>query len=259
MKNLKEKLTKDIIKKANKDKEVLKSFLIEEVLFDTAKKYEFTKEQKMEIDFQINNEIVKFYVRSKLPKEVEVDEKEITDIYLQNEGQFTAQKIEFSVAREQIKNELLKAKAFELENLEYNKLVDKMDKQVSISKEEFISAKGNGEKIKRILLHKIIVKKIKEEKFDKSKSKEIENIEKAVYITNYMDSEIIKKVKVTREEIDAVYEQEKVKFANVTLNDAYNQIATTLLNNKVEIEKNKIIEDVVKSNNIEKIIKETKI
>lgn len=256
MEKLKAKLTKDIIKKYNNDKELLKGFLINECLMEKAKKYNFSKEEKMEIEYQIQNETVKYYVRSKVPTEIVIDEKEITNIYLQNERQFVGQQVEFSVAREQIKNELIKLKQVELENLEYNKLVDKMDKEVSISKEEFIEARGNGEKIKRILLNKIIGKKIKEEKFDKKKSSDIKNIEKAIYVNHYVNSEIVKKVKVTREEIDEIYEKEKIKFANVTLNDAYNQIANSLLNYKVEVERNKIIEKIIKNNNIEEILKE---
>ena len=92
--------------------------------------------------------------------------------------------------------------------------------------------------------------------FLEKNKEDIETIENNVYINFYLDLQIRKTVTVTQEEIIEIYENEKGKLGNITPNDAYNQIANGLLNNKANEERMNIVNKISEEYKVEDLVKE---
>ena len=81
-------------------------------------------------------------------------------------------------------------------------------------------------------------------------------IESNVYINYYLDLQVRKNVVVTQQEISDIYEAERGKLGNITPNDAYNQIANGLLNNKANDERINVVNKIAEEYKIEDLVKE---
>ena len=226
-------LTDEEIKDLNE--EGIKNLLINKAILDTAKKYEFTDEEKEEFDYFYKNEKNKFFIAKLIENKIVVNENDVTEIYTKNKANFDAQNISFSQAKEIIQRDLLNQQVATLEAEELDKLVQEMEDKVEITKEEILFSKGNSEVLKTLIVGKIIAKKMEEKNFEEKNKKDI---------------------KVTQEEITEIYEKEKAKLGNVTPNSAYQQIANGLLNNKAVQERNSLIDQIAKDYNVEEVAKE---
>ncbi len=240
------------------NEEGIKQVLINKAILETAKNYEFTPEEKEEFDYHFKNEKAKFFIAKEIEGRVSVNEDDVTRLYNENKGQFDAQNIPFSQAREIIQRDLLQQQLMVLEDEEVAKLIQEIEKPVEITKEEILFSKGNPDVIKSIIIGKIIERKIKEADFEKKEKNNIEIIESNVYINYYLDLQVRKNVVVTQEEISNIYESERGKLGNITPNSAYSQIANGLLNNKVNEERTKIVNTIAEEYKIEDLVKEYK-
>ena len=247
-------LTDEEIKDLNE--EGIKNLLINKAILDTAKKYEFTDEEKEEIDYFYKNEKNKFFIAKLIENKIVVNENDVTEIYTKNKENFDAQNISFSQAKEIIQRDLLNQQVATLEAEELDKLVQEMEDKVEITKEEILFSKGNSEVLKTLIVGKIIAKKMEEKNFEEKNKKDLEIVKDNVYINYYLDLQVRKNVKVTQEEITEIYEKEKAKLGNVTPNSAYQQIANGLLNNKAVQERNSLIDQIAKDYNVEEVAKE---
>lgn len=249
-------LTDEEIKDLNE--EGIKNLLINKAILDTAKKYEFTDEEKEEFDYFYKNEKNKFFIAKLIENKIVVNENDVTEIYTKNKANFDAQNISFSQAKEIIQRDLLNQQVATLEAEELDKLVQEMEDKVEITKEEilFSFSKGNSEVLKTLIVGKIIAKKMEEKNFEEKNKKDLEIVKDNVYINYYLDLQVRKNVKVTQEEITEIYEKEKAKLGNVTPNSAYQQIANGLLNNKAVQERNSLIDQIAKDYNVEEVAKE---
>ena len=234
------------------NEEGIKQTLINKAILDTAKKYDFTPEEKEEFDYHFKNEKAKYFIAKEIEGKISVNEDDVTRLYNENKAQFDAQNIAFSQAREIIQRDLLQQQLVVLEDQEISKLIEEMNKSVEITKEEILFSKGNPEVIKG----KIIEEKIKDTEFEKNEEDNLKIIEGNVYINYYLDLQVRKNVVVTQEEVVSIYEAEKGKLGNITPNDAYNQITNGLLNNKVNEEKIKIVNKISEEYKIEDLVKE---
>jgi len=247
-------LTDEEIKDLNE--EGIKNLLINKAILDTAKKYEFTDEEKEEFDYFYKNEKNKFFIAKLIENKIVVNENDVTEIYTKNKENFDAQNISFSQAKEIIQRDLLNQQVATLEAEELDKLVQEMEDKVEITKEEILFSKGNSEVLKTLIVGKIIAKKMEEKNFEEKNKKDLEIVKDNVYINYYLDLQVRKNVKVTQEEITEIYEKEKAKLGNVTPNSAYQQIANGLLNNKAVQERNSLIDQIAKDYNVEEVAKE---
>ena len=265
-------MSKKDVKKANTEVEVnltaeekeelkgneegIRQVLINKAILDTAKKYEFTPEEKEEFDYHFKNEKAKFFIAKEIEGKISVNEDEVTRIYNENKAQFDAQNIGFSDAREIIQRDLLQQQLVVLEDEEINKLIQEMKKSVKVTKEEILFSKGNPDIIKGIVIGKIIERKMEETDFEKKEEENIKIIESNVYINFYLDLQVRKNVVVTQKEVSDIYEAERGKLGNITPNDAYNQIANGLLNNKANEERMNIVNKISEEYKVEDLVKE---
>ena len=238
------------------NEEGIRQVLINKAILDTAKKYEFAPEEKEEFDYHFKNEKAKFFIAKEIEGKISVNEDEVTRIYNENKAQFDAQNIGFSDAREIIQRDLLQQQLVVLEDEEINKLIQEMKKSVKVTKEEILFSKGNPDIIKGIVIGKIIERKMKETDFEKKEEENIKIIESNVYINFYLDLQVRKNVVVTQKEVADIYEAERGKLGNITPNDAYNQIANGLLNNKANEERMNIVNKISEEYKVEDLVKE---
>ena len=131
-----------------------------------------------------------------------------------------------------------------------------MKKSVKVTKEEILFSKGNPDIIKGIVIGKVIERKMKETDFEKKEEENIKIIESNVYINFYLDLQVRKNVVVTQKEVSDIYEAERGKLGNITPNDAYNQIANGLLNNKANEERMNIVNKISEEYKVEDLVKE---
>ena len=248
--NTEVKLTAEEKEELKGNEEGIRQVLINKAILDAAKKYEFTPEEKEEFDYHFKNEKAKFFIAKEIEGKISVNEDEVTRIYNENKAQFDAQNIGFSDAREIIQRDLLQQQLVVLEDEEINKLIQEMKKSVKVTKEEILFSKGNPDIIKGIVIGKIIERKMEETDFEK---KEEENIK---IINFYLDLQVRKNVVVTQKEVADIYEAERGKLGNITPNDAYNQIANGLLNNKANEERMNIVNKISEEYKVEDLVKE---
>lgn len=247
-------LTDEEIKDLNE--EGIKNLLINKAILDTAKKYEFTDEEKEEFDYFYKNEKNKFFIAKLIENKIVVNENDVTEIYTKNKANFDAQNISFSQAKEIIQRDLLNQQVATLEAEELDKLVQEMEDKVEITKEEILFSKGNSEVLKTLIVGKIIDKKMEEKNFEEKNKKDLEIVKDNVYINYYLDLQVRKNVVVTQQEVSDIYEAERGKLGNITPNDAYNQIANGLLNNKANAERLNVINKIAEEYKIEDLVKE---
>ena len=254
--NTEVKLTAEEKEELKGNEEGIRQVLINKAILDTAKKYEFTPEEKEEFYYHFKNEKAKFFLAKEIEGKISVNEDEVTRIYNENKAQFDAQNIGFSDAREIIQRDLLQQQLVVLEDEEINKLIQEMKKSVKVTKEEILFSKGNPDIIKGIVIGKIIERKMEETDFEKKEEENIKIIESNVYINFYLDLQVRKNVVVTQKEVSDIYEAERGKLGNITPNDAYNQIANGLLNNKANEERMNIVNKISEEYKVEDLIKE---
>ena len=254
--NTEVKLTAEEKEELKGNEEGIRQVLINKAILDTAKKYEFTREEKEEFDYHFKNEKAKFFIAKEIEGKISVNEDEVTRIYNENKAQFDAQNIGFSDAREIIQRDLLQQQLVVLEDEEINKLIQEMKKSVKVTKEEILFSKGNPDIIKGIVIGKIIERKMEETDFEKKEEENIKIIESNVYINFYLDLQVRKNVVVTQKEVADIYEAERGKLGNITPNDAYNQIANGLLNNKANEERMNIVNKISEEYKVEDLVKE---
>ena len=240
--NTEVKLTAEEKEELKGNEEGIRQVLINKAILDTAKKYEFTPEEKEEFDYHFKNEKAKFFIAKEIEGKISVNEDEVTRIYNENKAQFDAQNIGFSDAREIIQRDLLQQQLVVLED--------------KVNKEEILFSKGNPDIIKGIVIGKVIERKMKETDFEKKEEENIKIIESNVYINFYLDLQVRKNVVVTQKEVSDIYEAERGKLGNITPNDAYNQIANGLLNNKANEERMNIVNKISEEYKVEDLVKE---
>ena len=213
--NTEVKLTAEEKEELKGNEEGIRQVLINKAILDTAKKYEFTPEEKEEFDYHFKNEKAKFFIAKEIEGKISVNEDE-----------------------------------------EINKLIQEMKKSVEVTKEEILFSKGNPDIIKGIVIGKVIERKMKETDFEKKEEENIKIIESNVYINFYLDLQVRKNVVVTQKEVSDIYEAERGKLGNITPNDAYNQIANGLLNNKANEERMNIVNKISEEYKVEDLVKE---
>ena len=176
-------------------------------------------------------------------------------MYNENKGNFDAQGIAFSQAKEIIQRDLLNQQVSTFENEELTNIINEMDKNIELTKEDVLFSKGNPEIIRSIVMNKIIDEKIVKANFEKTAKDDLKILYNNVKANFYLDLEVRKKVVVTHEEIVNLYKTEKSKLGDITPNSAYNQIANGLLKNKAITERTNLVNKIVEEYKVEDLVK----
>lgn len=247
-------LRKEKIDFAKENPSVLRDLLINEAILDKANSYDFTKEEKEELDFLTKNDQLKFFLSKKVGQ-IEVTEEEIAEVYSNNKANFDAQNVNFAQAKDIIGRDLTNVKYTQLENVELENIIKNMSENIEVTSEDILFSKGDANVIKTIVINRVVEKVANKENFFENESNELEIIADNVKTRFYVDLLIRKDVVVTQEEIQKIYENEKNKLGNITPNSAYQQIGQGLMNNKINTTRSKIVEDIVSEYEIEKQLK----
>ena len=86
--------------------------------------------------------------------------------------------------------------------------------------------------------------------------KVLETIENNVLVNYYIDSEVRKVVRVTQEEIQNEYNNQKENLKNIPLDQAYQQVTNNLLMTRATEERTKMINEISRKYKVEDVVKE---
>lgn len=238
------------------NEEAIREILLSKAILSSAEKYEFTNEENEELNYLFKNTKSKYYIDKKIENKINVGEDEVTKLYNENKGNFDAQGIAFSQAKDIIQRDLLNQQVNALENEELTNIINEMERNIELTKEDVLFSKGNPEIIRSIVMNKIINEKIVKDNFEETAKDDLGILYNNVKANFYLDLEVRKKVVVTHEEVVNLYETEKSKLGDVTPNSAYNQIANGLLKNKAIAERTDLVNKIVEEYKIEDLVKE---
>lgn len=238
------------------NEESLRDFLLAKSVLNELKTYEFEQIEKTELEYITNVEKIKFYMSKQLEGKINITEEVITQVYTENKRHFDEQKIAFTEARDIIGNDLLNQQVQQLENEEIFKIVNEMEKNIELTKEEILYSNGEPTILRTMIMNKIILNKLEKSEFNVENSKILETISKNILVNYYIDSKVRKIVRVTQEEIEAEYNKQKENLKNIPSDQAYQQVTNNLLLARAEEERAKIINEISKKYKVEEVIKE---
>ena len=249
-------LTKKEKEEYGGNEETFREFLLAKSVLNELKTHEFELMEKVELGYVTDIEKVKFFMSKQLEGKINITEEEITEVYTANKQYFDEQKIAFTEARDIIGNDLLNQQVQQLENEEILKNVNEMKKNVEFTKEEILYSNGDGTILRIMMTNKVILEKIEKSEFIKDNKKILETIENNVLVNYYIDSKVRKVVRVTQEEIQNEYNNQKENLKNIPLDQAYQQVTNNLLMTRATEERAKIINEISKKYKVEDVVKE---
>ena len=249
-------LTKKEKEEYGVEKETLREFLLAKAILNELRTHEFEEAEKVELSYITDVEKVKFFMSKQLEGKINITEEEITEVYTTNKQYFDEQKIVFTEARDMIGNDLLNQRVQQLENEEIFGIVNEMENNVEFTKEEILYSNGDGTILRIMMTNKVILEKAEKIGFIKDNKKILETIENNVLVNYYIDSEVRKVVRVTQEEIQNEYNNQKENLKNIPLDQAYQQVTNNLLMTRATEERIKIINEISRKYKVEDVVKE---
>ncbi|WP_156300477.1 hypothetical protein [Streptobacillus canis] len=254
------KLTEKEIEVFEKNEEAIKMNLVSKAIYNESLNYEFTEIDNKNIWFSEENLILELYMRKKVEPRVMVNENSIIEVYNNNKEYFEQNKIPFNEAREMIKNNLVEQLNYGLFEDLVKKLMNEMDENVTLSKEDILFTKGNENLIKSILLINVLKENAKKDNFFTENAEEIELIKKDARLNYYLNKLIEEKAVVSNQTVlDEMQRFSKENFEavkNYSQDQLFKYVGDSLLNTKVAEVKQEIVERVIKEYNIENLVKE---
>ncbi len=254
------KLTKKEIEIFNKNEEAVKMNLVSKAIYNESLNYEFDESDKKNIWFSEENLVLELYMRKKVEPRVMVNENSIIEVYNKNKEYFEQNKIPFNEAREIIKKDLTEQSNYLLFEDLVKKLMNEMDDNVVLSKEDILFTKGNENLIKSILLINVLKENAKKDNFFEENNEEIELIKKDARLNYYLNKLIEEKAIISNQTVlDEMQKFSKENFEavkNYSQEELFKYVGDNLLNAKIAEVKNEIVERVIKEYDIEKLVKE---
>ncbi|ACZ01079.1 hypothetical protein [Streptobacillus moniliformis] len=254
------KLTKKEIELFDKNEELIRMNLVSKAIYNESLNYEFTEMDNKNIWFSEENLVLELYMRKKVEPRVMVNENSIIEVYNNNKEYFEKNKIPFNEAREIIKNDLTEESNYALFEDLVKKLMNEMDDNVVLSKEDILFTKGNENLIKSILLINVLKENAKKDNFFKENKEEIELIKKDARLNYYLNKLIEEKAVISNQTVlDEMQKFSKENFnavKNYSQEELFKYVGDNLLNARISEVKKEVIDRVIKEYNIEKIIKE---
>ncbi|CAM3166345.1 hypothetical protein STFE110948_04855 [Streptobacillus felis] len=254
------KLTEKEIEIFEKNEEAIKMNLVSKAIYNESLNYEFTEEDKKNIWFSEENLVLELYMRKKVEPRVMVNENSIIEVYNNNKEYFEQNKIAFNDAREMIKNQLIEQLNYSLFEDLVKKLMNEMNENVTLSKEDVLFTRGNENLIKSILLINVLKENAKKDNFFEENKEEIELIKKDARLNYYLNKLIEEKAVVSNQTVlDEMQRFSKENFdsvKNYSQDQLFKYVGDSLLTSKVAEVKAEIVNRVIKEYNIENLVKE---
>lgn len=258
MKEMKLKLTKDELEKLEYNADAIRFNLVSRALYNESLKYDFTDEDLKRIWFAEQNLVLELYMRKKVEPRVMVNETTVLDEYNANKDYFVQNNIPLAQAREIIRNKLTEeVNAGLFEDL-VKKIMNDMDETITLSKEDVLFTKGDTELIKAILLITALKENAKKDNFFEENKETIEILGKDARMNYYINTLLEKEAIVTNEtvlnEVQRISKENFNQVKDYSQEQLFQMVGNELLAQKVEEEKAKMFERVLKEYDIEKIV-----
>ena len=244
-------LTKEEQKNLKGKKEEAYQLLVNKAILEKAKEAEYDPMEKKELDYITETEKSRFYVSKFVTPKVNVSENQIVEIYNANKEFFDKQNVEFEQARLGIHNDLFSNAAVQIEAEFINTIVDNMSKDVTVSKEDLKFTKGNAEVLRLFIINKIILEDAKKNNFEKEEKANLKILEDNVLLNYYADRTVKDKIRISQQEIEQIYNDNKESFGDMPVENAYNQIGNSLVTQKATQLKQELSNQIAKEYDIE--------
>lgn len=249
---MKFEIKEEVLKNIKGNKDAILSILIAQGLYNDSLEYTFNEEDKKNIWYFSEVEIIKMYMRKIVKPRLLVTENSIIEKYNENKKYFDDNNILFKDAREMIKNQLTDEVNFGLEEDFVKKMISEMKENVEMTQEDIKYTKGNPEMIKVILLINLVTKHAGATDFYEVEKDNILDIKKNIRLNYYLNKISSENIEVTEEEINAVFENQKADVANLSVVEANNRIGQAIFEQKIAMAKNKYISGIIEKYNLEK-------
>lgn len=237
-------LKEEELKEINYNKEAIKNLLVSRAIYNESYNHEFTEEEKLQIKYLEKSEAINFYMRKTVEPRVMVNENTIIERYNENKDYFNANNISFTDAREIIKSQLNAEVNYGLEQDLIKTLVHNMGENVTLNKEDILFTKGDANLIKSVLLFELLKQEAEKTNFFEKNEKELDILYKEVRIKFFVQSICSKEIEITQEEVSKFYVDNTKKFENISLEQAYNDIANYLFYEKLNVKTAEYIQKV---------------
>ena len=244
-------LTKEEQKNLKGKKDEAYQLLANKAILAKAKEAEFDPMEKKELDYITETEKSRFYVSKFVNPKVNVSENQIVEIYNANKEFFDNQNMNFEQARVGIQNDLFSKAAVQIESEYINTIVDNMSKDIVISKEDLKFTKGNAEVLRMFIINKIILEDAKKNNFEKEEKENLKILEDNVLLNYYADRTVKDKIRISQQEIEQIYNDNKEDFGDTPIENAYNQIGNSLVTQKVTQLKQELLNQIAKEYDID--------
>ncbi len=248
-------LTKEEQKNLKGKKDEAYQLLANKAILAKAKEAEFDPMEKKELDYITETEKSRFYVSKFVNPKVNVSENQIVEIYNANKEFFDNQNMNFEQARVGIQNDLFSKAAVQIEAEYINTIVDNMSKDIVISKEDLKFTKGNAEVLRLFIINKAILEDAKKNNFEKEEKENLKILEDNVLLNYYADRTVKDKIRISQQEIEQIYNDNKENFGDTPIENAYNQIGNSLVTQKVTQLKQELLNQIAKEYDIDTEIK----
>ncbi len=244
-------LTKEEQKNLKGKKDEAYQLLANKAILAKAKEAEFDPMEKKELDYITETEKSRFYVSKFVNPKVNVSENQIVEIYNANKEFFDNQNMNFEQARVGIQNDLFSKAAVQIESEYINTIVDNMSKDIVISKEDLKFTKGNAEVLRLFIINKAILEDAKKNNFEKEEKENLKILEDNVLLNYYADRTVKDKIRISQQEIEQIYNDNKENFGDTPIENAYNQIGNSLVTQKVTQLKQELLNQIAKEYDID--------
>ena len=232
-------------------KEEARQLLTNKAILEKAKTAELAPMEKKELDYITETEKAKFYVSRFVRPKVNVSENEIVEVYNANKAVFDNQNIQFAQARENVYSQLFNNRAAQIEADYVKEIVDNMANDVVLTKEDLQFTRGNSDVMKTFVINKVILDDAKKYNFETEEKAALEIIENNVLLNYYADRSVKDKIRISQQEIEKIYNENKANFGQTPVDAAYNQIGNALVGQKATQLKQELAKQIVKEYNID--------
>ncbi len=247
---LKLELNKKELEMVKYDKEAIRNLLLSRAIYNESLEYEFTNEELKNIEFFEKTEALKLYMRKTVAPRVMVNENTIIEEYTKNKDFFEGQGVSFKEAHDIIKNDLTNQVNYGLEQDLVKKLIENMDKSVSLTREDIQYTNGDPNLLKTVLLNTLLEKEAVKINFFEENKQELDLLKQEIRMNYYVRVINSKGIDVETDEISKYYIDNTKQFENMDMQVAYNQIYNHLLNEKISEKTNKYAEEMIEKYNI---------
>ena len=126
-----------------------------------------------------------------------------------------------------------------------------MEKDVVLTREDLQFTRGNSDVMKTFVINKVILENAKKNKFEIEEKDNLTLIENNVLLNYYADRSVKDKIRISQQEIEKIYNENKENFGQTPVDVAYNQIGNALVGEKATQLKQELSKEVAKEYNID--------